>query len=169
MFTHPFQTLLILATMAATVALPLLVGLPMTPHQGAWPVVLTTAAACVIAVVTLHLWIVPLSTRLYLAVLRRTVVTFAEARELSPLFMPNRLGSWFPMRELAEMPTDRRVPHMRAFLAQAREDGIVKPRRRRSPRVIPRPAFLAGSPLSPFDTSQPGTMPTGLAAQHRTD
>ena len=131
MFTHPFQAVLMLATMAATVALPVLVGGPMMPRYGLWPVLVTTVAALVIAAVGLRLWIVPLSAWLYLAVIRRTVVTFAEARELSPLFVPNRLGSWYPMRELDGMPADRRVPHMRAFLELAREDGIVGQRRPR--------------------------------------
>ena len=132
MFTHPFQVLLILATMTGAIALPVFVGLPMTPRYGLWPFAVATAASCVIALVALHLWIVPLSTWLYLAVFRRTVVTFEEARELSPLFMPNRLGSWYPMRELTGLPAAHRVPHMRAFLAQARADGIIRQPRPRA-------------------------------------
>ncbi len=132
-YSHPIQLVLMLATLVAAI-LGILwlasMGENLLPAGWAFP------AACLLGVAGAVLMLahvaMPASTWLYLALVRRTVVTFAEARELTPLFSLNRQMSWFPMPEITAMPPAERVPYMRRVLVEAREAGIIRRPRRRA-------------------------------------
>lgn len=82
--------------------------------------VLYAAFALWIAFCSVIAWVVlfPLSTWLYVFIFRKTVLTFKEAKEFTPVFFINKSGRWYPMKELNEIPPSERPAYLRNFIKQ---------------------------------------------------
>ena len=58
--------------------------------------------------ITTNRWIGTLSAWLYIRYTLKTHVSFADATKVSWLFVPNETGKWYPMKELLQIPQERR-------------------------------------------------------------
>lgn len=56
-----------------------------------------------------------LSSYLYIRLSLRTPITFSEAKYFAFLFVPNDTGSWWPMREIKNLPKESRRQYIFEF------------------------------------------------------
>ncbi len=59
-------------------------------------------------VFTVSQWTNAISAYQYIRGHLKTKVSFSEARKLSWLFVPNKTGKWWPMKEIRDLPTEIR-------------------------------------------------------------
>lgn len=136
-YTHFFNLLASLLVLVGAIAAGLWCG-PLLLSLGAWlHLDLETAlwrwgAGIAVAVLVCTLAVSPawlLADWLYLNAVRRTRASWRDVRQLAGLFRVNREFTWFPVREIDDLPQAERLPYLYAFLARMQAQGLIKPRR----------------------------------------
>ncbi|MES2820594.1 MAG: hypothetical protein V4812_16610 [Pseudomonadota bacterium] len=67
----------------------------------------------------------PAANWCYLLVVRRTLVTFTQARHFSVLLSMGKNLQWFPLKELTQIPRAERVAYLYGFLEHCQREGLV--------------------------------------------
>lgn len=70
------------------------------------------ALAIYLQTITTNRWISILSAYLYIRIRLRTKISLRDADYLSWLFVPNETGSWYPMREVLQIPREIRRQYL---------------------------------------------------------
>jgi len=78
-----------------------------------------------LSIYTNYRWLIPyylsISTFLYVRINLHTSINLYEARQLAFLFQAKSDGKWYPLRELASLPIEKRRPTLFKFAQDVRE------------------------------------------------
>ena len=127
MYTHFLNAIVTMASTAALIAVPLYAWARADWVEPGLPLAAICGALWIFAFlfVTMRFsW--PLANWLYLRLLRGTPVTFRQARDFTQLLSPGGNGTWYPLKELTQIPREQRIQYLYDFLAHLRAEGMVR-------------------------------------------
>ena len=127
MYTHFFNAIVTLTTTAILIASPLYAWAKANWVEPSWLFSIFGGALWIFVFlfVTLRFsW--PLANWLFLRLLRGTPVTFRQARDFTQLLSPGGNGTWYPLKELKQIPREQRIQYLYDFLAHLRAEGMIR-------------------------------------------